>query len=552
MGAGLSCQLEEQRFERPRPPLEGANGDPGASERNDIGIKGLGGGHYFETTFGVGRCLDLYTGARGGQLACDAVVARVQLVHGSRRELPQLVYRSRKHDAAAVDHCQLSAELFDLVHVVTAQHHGCTVIRQAPREEAHIACASRVERARWLVEKEQPRTSQQRRRQAETLAHSGRVARDRGVRACRKAHLCKHVVNPFLATRFSGSVEACEQREVPPSGQIRIKGRCLDEAGDSVGQRSACRVHTTSARLVVRTTQGAVLQQAATGADGTFTVAAVPAGSYWLEVSAAQFESRHLRLDLDTEDRTPLRVVLGLAPFQSDVTVTAQRGMIAEIEETAPIISVRNSDDFRDRPLATIGNALDGTAGVMVQQSTYGQSSPFLRGLTGYQVLNLVDGVRFNNSTFRSGPNQSLAFADPSQAQRVEVMLGPASAQFGSDALGGAIQVLTPMSRFSDASRLSSSMAANIFAASADRSSGADASFFLGGQRVSWSAGAARRDLDDLRAGGGRDSHHVLRRLFGLDDQQIEEITGLRQKDTGFTQTSLHTKVAARWAVSRA
>ncbi|MCA1560156.1 MAG: Plug domain-containing protein, partial [Acidobacteria bacterium] len=140
--------------------------------------------------------------------------------------------------------------------------------------------------------------------------------------------------------------------------------------------------------------------------------------------------------------------------FGSEVTVTAERGMVADVQETAPIVTAREQDEFRRQPLPTIGNALTGAAGVMTQQSTYGQVSPFLRGLTGHQVLNLIDGVRFNNSTFRSGPNQYVAFADPSQAQRIETRLGPSSAQFGSDAMGGTIQLLTPAPRFDGGSGL--------------------------------------------------------------------------------------------------
>ena len=59
-------------------------------------------------------------------------------------------------------------------------------------------------------------------------------------------------------------------------------------------------------------------------------------------------------------------------------------------------------------------------------------------------------------------------------------------------------------------------------------------------------AGVSRRRLGDLRAGNGSDSHHVLRRLFGLDDGQIEGLLGSRQVETGFTQTGVYGKAAAR------
>ncbi len=321
--------------------------------------------------------------------------------------------------------------------------------------------------------------------------------------------------------------------------EARLRGQqgvVIDESGGVIG----------AARWQVRSTQGAVLQEADTAADGTFTIDPLPAGTYWLEVTARHFRARRVSIRLDDTQTSPLRVELSLAPMQSDVTVTAQRGMVAEIDRTPPVVSVRDEGDRRGRPLATIGNVLEGATGVMVQQSTYGQVSPFIRGLTGYHVLNLVDGVRFNNSTFRSGPNQYLAFADPSQVERIEVMSGPASSQFGSDALGGAIQLLTPALGFGGAAGRPVAGDATLFGGSADQSIGADAGLFLRGRFASWTIGGARRRLDDLRAGGGTDSRHALRRFFGLGDEELRDVTGDRQIDTGFTQSSFHTKVAAR------
>lgn len=316
----------------------------------------------------------------------------------------------------------------------------------------------------------------------------------------------------------------------------RRHGVVVDESGAAV----------PGAQVTVRTARGALLADALTDADGSFVFEGLPSGSYSLDVTARAFESRRVRFDLDAASPDPLRVVLGLAPLQSEITVTAERGAVADLERAAPIVTVRTADDFRSRPLATIGNALDGATGVMVQQSASAQASPFLRGLTGYQVLNLIDGIRLNNTTFRSGPNQYLAFIDPSQGERIEAMLGPASAQFGSDAMGGAIQVLTPPARFSTSGAWALTGALDLFAGSADETRAAAGSIFIRGRNLTGMAGASHRRLGDLRAGNGSDSHHVLRRLFGLDDDQIEGLLGARQVDTGFTQSAVYAKGAAR------
>ncbi len=87
----------------------------------------------------------------------------------------------------------------------------------------------------------------------------------------------------------------------------------------------------------------------------------------------------------------------------------------------------------------------------MVQKTTHGHGSPFIRGFTGRQNLLLVDGVRINNSTFRSGPVQYWNTVDGFSMARMELVRSQGSVQYGSDALGGTLNVLTRDSGFLDA-----------------------------------------------------------------------------------------------------
>ncbi len=124
------------------------------------------------------------------------------------------------------------------------------------------------------------------------------------------------------------------------------------------------------------------------------------------------------------------------------LVVTAGRQEQALLETSRPTTLV-TGEDLRSIGAAIVTDALRGTAGVFVQQTTPGQGIPIVRGLKGSEVLHLVDGFRLNNAFFRNAPSQYFALVDPLNVDAVEVVRGPASTLYGSDALGGAVQLLT-------------------------------------------------------------------------------------------------------------
>jgi hemoglobin/transferrin/lactoferrin receptor protein len=90
----------------------------------------------------------------------------------------------------------------------------------------------------------------------------------------------------------------------------------------------------------------------------------------------------------------------------------------------------------------TIQDALRSADGVHLQRTSYGQGSPFLRGLTGYHTVMLIDGIRLNNSVLRSGPNEYWGLVDGLSLDHLEIVLGPGSVLYGTDAVGGSINAI--------------------------------------------------------------------------------------------------------------
>lgn len=129
-------------------------------------------------------------------------------------------------------------------------------------------------------------------------------------------------------------------------------------------------------------------------------------------------------------------------PDQPDQGFSATAQVAPEKAEQSQDSRARSTVDrleMDERIPRSAPDALRYEPGVSVQQTAHGQGSPYVRGLTGQQVIHLFDGVRLNNGTFRQGPNQYFFTVDPLTIDHIDVIRGSASTHYGSDALGGAI-----------------------------------------------------------------------------------------------------------------
>ncbi len=129
-----------------------------------------------------------------------------------------------------------------------------------------------------------------------------------------------------------------------------------------------------------------------------------------------------------------------------EVHVTASR-VSQEIHDIPKMVYAINQFDIRSGSMPrSLPELLSETPGIMVQKTSHGQGSPYMRGFTGFRTLFLIDGVRLNNSVFRDGPNQYWNTVDALSIQQLEITMGANSSLYGSDAVGGVVNAkTTPM-----------------------------------------------------------------------------------------------------------
>jgi outer membrane receptor protein involved in Fe transport len=158
-------------------------------------------------------------------------------------------------------------------------------------------------------------------------------------------------------------------------------------------------------------------------------------------------------------------------------------------------VSIVTREQASQAAAGNVGDMLSQAHAVVVQRTASGSATPILRGLTGYQVLLMADDLRLNDSLTRAGGSATLNLIDPESVAQIDVIRGPASVLYGSDALGGVVHVRTQGTKASETAAPWGAASAFVRGASAERSLRAQGSVdgALGpfGLRISGGAGHA-------------------------------------------------------------
>ncbi|MFO7720901.1 MAG: TonB-dependent receptor plug domain-containing protein, partial [Gillisia sp.] len=202
------------------------------------------------------------------------------------------------------------------------------------------------------------------------------------------------------------------------------------------------------------------------------------------------------------------------------------------------VVSITSEEIQFSNP-QTAADLLESSGKVYVQKSQQGGGSPMIRGFSTNRLLITVDGVRMNNAIFRSGNLQNVISIDPLAVERAEVILGPGSVIFGSDAVGGVMNfyTLTPEFAMGRNTVVSGNAYSRYASASDEKTIHAD--FNIGRKNWVFLTSITYSDFGDLKMGShGPDEY--LRDEYVINTNGNDRIVSNQdprvQKPTGYNQ----------------
>lgn len=186
------------------------------------------------------------------------------------------------------------------------------------------------------------------------------------------------------------------------------------------------------------------------------------------------------------------------------ITATRRKQSVFDVPAFADVVTQK---DIEEAMYRTLPEALRDVPGLMIQKTSLGQGSPYIRGFTGFRNLMLIDGIRLNNSVYREGPNQYWNTVDLYSVRQLEVVKGPSSVLYGSDAIGGTVNAITKgPTAYGEGMQFGGMGAYRV--SSAERSHTG-----RGEMNVTWNdtfgvyGGLTYQDFGDLETGAGRNTH---------------------------------------------
>ena len=285
--------------------------------------------------------------------------------------------------------------------------------------------------------------------------------------------------------------------------------------------------------------------------NGTIDLSEFPASSQLL-VQHPNYEKVQISLE-DLISTTSLPMQEKLVEFD-EMVVSANKWEQDERKVPNDIIAISAENSQFQNP-QTAADLLSNSGQIFVQKSQLGGGSPKLRGFSANAVLLVVDGVRLNNAIFRSGNLQNVINIDPNILERTEVVFGPGSVMYGSDALGGVMDFHTKSPNWAadEETHIAANAMLRYGSASNERTGHFDLT--LAQDDIVFFGSFSRTLFGDLRAGKNRskgyegffERTHYVRRIEG-EDRLIENDDPDIQRFSGYHLTSLLQKV--KWRTS--
>jgi hemoglobin/transferrin/lactoferrin receptor protein len=303
------------------------------------------------------------------------------------------------------------------------------------------------------------------------------------------------------------------------SNRTKVSGTIKDPAGAAI----------LGARVFLLNTRTRFERYVVSDSSGAFAFENVETGDYQIRVAAEGFEGQTRAVSVNSNAVGNLEFSLEIG--ESRVTVTAEIGGAEEKQNVPQPVTLIGENEILDRTNTVLSQAAREEAGINVQTTSPTIGAIVVRGLTGKNVVNYVDGVRYTNAAQRGGINTFFNLNDPSNFQSVEVLRGSNAAQYGSDSLAGTVNLLTKSPVFgTDKAELHGEILP--FFSSADRSFGSSILMSYGTSKFGGFVNVFGRRVNTLRTADGIDSHSAITRFLGLPSSVLYD----RSPNTEFTQ----------------
>ncbi len=189
------------------------------------------------------------------------------------------------------------------------------------------------------------------------------------------------------------------------------------------------------------------------------------------------------------------------------ITVTASGGHSSPLESFGSVSSIEGLA-LQNEQGRTLGELLEGSTGVAVRSAGPGSARPIVRRFDGNRVLVMEDGIRTGDLSSQS-PDHGVP-VDPLQAERVDVVRGPATLLYGSNAIGGAVNVISQASHFAHGPPDGFRGQAMLDYSTADEGRRSGVRFSAAGESwFSWGGGSSNRTEDYTAPTGAVENSHA-------------------------------------------